>query len=111
MQRATRYSIESTDVEYILRAMTFFQAAGGRPYTHLANSYQGFVDMSGLLKDNRAVLIGKAAGSESDPDAPGDRVLPWGARISLSSGGEAIPLHEESTTLLRFVLPVEPDGR
>ena len=109
MQRATRYSIENTDAEYILRAMTFFKAAGGRPYTHLANSYQGFIDMSGLLQPNRAVLVGKVA--VSDTNTPDDRALPCGAQISLSSGGQAIPVREKHTTLLRFVLPVKADEK
>ncbi len=104
LQRTTRYSIESTDPEYILRAMTFFQAAGGRPYTHLANSYQGFIDMSGLLQPNRAVLVGKAANSGTD-----DRDLPWAARISLTSDGDPVTVHEKHMTLFRFVLPVDAD--
>ena len=104
LQRTTRYSIENTTPEYILRAMTFFQAAGGRPYTHLANSYQGFVDMSGLLQPNRAVLVGRAADSDTD-----DGNQPWGAQISLTSGGEPIIVHQQHTTLFRFVLPVQAD--
>lgn len=104
LQRTTRYSIESTDVEYILRAMTFFQAAGGRPYTHLANSYQGFVDMSGLLQDDRAVLVGKAGDSDAE-----DRKLPCIASLSLSSQGESVTVQEKHTTLFRFVLPVKAD--
>ena len=104
LQRTTRYNIESTSPEYILRAMTFFQAAGGRPYTHLANSYQGFVDMSGLLQPNRAVLVGKAGDSDSE-----DHNSPWGAQISLTSNGEPVTVHEKHTTLFRFVLPVEAD--
>ncbi len=107
MERTTRYSVENTDPEYILRAMTFFQAAGGRPYTHLANSYQGFVDMSGLLQPNRAVLVGKPAGSDTETDE--QRALSWGTQISLSSGGEPVPVRETHTTLLRFVLPVKAD--
>ena len=108
-QRATRYSIESTDAEYILRAMTFFEAAGGRPYTHLANSYQGFIDMSGLLQPNRAVLVGKVAGS--DTGAPDDRTLPCDVQISLSSDGESVPIREKHTALVRFVLPVKANER
>ena len=103
-QRATRYSIESTDPEYVLRAMTFFHAAGGRPYTHLANSYQGFVDMSGLLQPNRAVLVAKVAEDGSD-----DPALPFSAKMSLTSDGEAVPVREKHTILLRFVLPVKAD--
>jgi hypothetical protein len=109
-QQTTRYSIESTDPEYILRAMTFFKAAGGRPYTDLANSYQGFVDMSDLLQPNRAVLVGKVAGPDADAQAT-DRAQPGGAQITLTSNGREVPVRQEHTTLLRFVLPVTPDER
>ena len=104
MQRTTRYDVGSTSPEYVLRAMTFFKAAGGRPYTHLANSYQGFIDMSGLLQPDRAVLVGKAGNEEKD-----DRSSPWGAQISLTSGGAPVTVHQKHTTLFRFVLPVKAD--
>ena len=109
MQQATRYSIESTDVDYILRAMTFFAAAGGRPYTHLANTYQGFIDMSGLLQRDRAVLVARLAGS--DGGAGDNPALPCDVQISLARQGEVVPLRGKHTTLLRFVLPVKADER
>ncbi|MHB8897972.1 MAG: hypothetical protein ACYC6Y_04435 [Thermoguttaceae bacterium] len=108
-QRATRYSMESTDAEYILRAMTFFESAGGKPYTHLANSYQGFIDMSGLLQPNRAVLVARIAGSETVGRKSFD--FPCDMQVSLSSEGVAVPVRERHTTLLRFVLPVQADER
>ncbi len=108
-QQATRYGIESTDPQYILRAMTFFEAAGGRPYTHLANSYQGFVDMSGLLQPNRAVLVARLAAA--DTAAGESRGLPADVQVSLTREGENVPVREKHTVLLRFVLPVTPDAR
>ena len=46
---STPYDQSSTDLAYILRAMMFYDEAGGRRYTGLWNSYQTFVDMSDLL--------------------------------------------------------------
>lgn len=108
-QQATRYSIESIDADYILRAMTFFEAAGGRPYTHLANTYQGFIDMSGLLQRDRAVLVARLAGS--DGGAAVNATLPCDVQISLTRQGEVVPVREKHTVLLRFVLPVKADER
>ena len=34
--------------------------AGGKKYTNLANDYQHFVDLSRLVADGRAVLIGRS---------------------------------------------------
>ena len=48
------------DPPYILRTMMFYEAAGGRRYTGLTNDYQGFVDLSDLLKTDRAVLVAQA---------------------------------------------------
>jgi len=56
-EELTPYDQGSVDVAYVLRAMMFHRAAGGRAYTGLWNRYQGFVDFSGLLQANRAVLV------------------------------------------------------
>ena len=44
------YDRSARDMAGVLQAMIFFDAAGGRKYTHLANDYQSFADLSGLLK-------------------------------------------------------------
>ncbi|MGA2032667.1 MAG: hypothetical protein ABSG68_10445 [Thermoguttaceae bacterium] len=95
-QEATPFDRSSTDVAYILRAMMFFQAAGGRRYTRLANDYQGFVDFSGLLKTHRAVLI---AYPEPQPDTR------LGAEL-LRDGAAIRGPDDQHTTVYRFVLPV-----
>lgn len=59
-QEATPYDQSSTDIPYILRMMMFFDAAGGRRYTGLWNDYQSFVDLSALLKADRAILMAQA---------------------------------------------------
>ena len=102
-ERVTPYDRESSDVAYILRAMMFFDAAGGRPYTGLSNSYQAFVDLSGLLKANRAVLIASIPG-----DRPSGGLC--GADLVVSSRDQ--PSAQSQTrhdTIVRFVLPVESE--
>ena len=54
-QAVTPYDQSSTDLAYILRIMMFYEKAGGRRYTGLWNAYQGFVDLSPLLKTDRAI--------------------------------------------------------
>ncbi len=99
-ERVTPYDRESFDVAYILRAMMFFEAAGGRPYTGMSNSYQAFVDLSGLLKADRAVLIATVAGADRG-------VGLRGAELVLSRGGQSPPeIETRQDTILRFVLPV-----
>ncbi len=65
-QAVTPYDQSSTDLAYILRIMMFYEKAGGRRYTGLWNAYQGFVDLSPLLKTDRAILVAQepAAGDE-----------------------------------------------
>jgi hypothetical protein len=94
-----RYDQSSVDVNYILRAMTFFEAAGGFRYTGLSNRYQGFVDLSDALKANRAVLV--ASAQADDPQSPvhGATWLCDGKAI----GGP----HDRHATMYRFVFPVQ----
>lgn len=92
--RATPYDQASVDVNYILRAMSFFDEAGGRRYTGLSNSYQGFVDMSDLLKTDRAILLARV----TDAAAPGGSPL-------VLDGRQAVA--EQHAGLYRFVIPVK----
>ncbi len=100
--QATPYDRSSVDVAYILRAMMFFEAAGGRRYTGLSNQYQGFVDLSGLLKTSRAVLVGRAQS--------GSRAPHHGAEL-LCNGRPLPPSQVRHTTIYRFVFPVETEDR
>jgi hypothetical protein len=59
-QKITPFEMYNRDTSYILRFMMFYEAAGGRKYTHLANDYQSFVDLSNLLKTGRAILVADA---------------------------------------------------
>ena len=65
-QEVTPYDQSSTDVPYILRMMMFYEAAGGRRYTGLWNAYQSFVDLSTLLKADRAILVAQGPGDSPE---------------------------------------------
>ena len=101
-QRATPYDRGSVDVAYILRAMMFFKAAGGHRYTGLVHRHQGFVDLSDLLKTDRAILV--AIGPQDDPQSPAH-----GARLVLNGQTPAGP-QDRHTTIYRFVVPVAKEG-
>ena len=93
------------DMGYVLWAMLFYDAAGGRQHTSMANDYQGFTDLSGLLKAGRAILVGMPPqdgscrggdllrGPLPRPGEPDDR----------RPLGNALDRH---TTVYRFILPV-----
>lgn len=92
----TPYDRASADVGYILRAMMFHRAAGGRQYTGLHHRYQGFVDVSDLLQAGRAVLVAQAA-----PEATPGPHLP-----RLVHDGQPLAAAQRRLTLYRFVFPV-----
>ena len=98
VERATPYDRGSVDAGYIVRAMMFFEAAGGCRYTGLAHRHHGFVDVSDLLKTEHAILV--AIGPTSDPQSPyhGSRLVRDGQPLAGPGG--------RHTTIYRFVLPV-----
>jgi hypothetical protein len=89
------YDQSSVNVPYIVRAMTFFDAADGRRQSRLANDYQQFVDLSGQLAAGRAVLLAYPVKSEQHP----------GAEL-LRDGRPIYGSQDRRTTIYRFVLPV-----
>jgi len=92
-QQTTAYDLSSVDPTYVVQAMAFFDAAGGRRYTGLVNRYQGFVDLSPLLGTPRAVLMALAP-----DDAASARLLRDGKPLTDETG--------HNSTVLRFVFPV-----
>jgi len=92
-QTATPYDRASLDLKYILRMMMFYEAAGGRLYTGLEHQYQQFVDLSGLLRTDRAVLV-----AYPSQEISGGRLL--------CGGKPLVPPPERRVTVCRFVLPV-----
>ncbi|MEI8375456.1 MAG: hypothetical protein WCJ35_21765 [Planctomycetota bacterium] len=103
------YDRGSRDMAYVLQNMMFYDAAGGRKRTGMANDYQGFADLSGLLKTGRAILV---AMPPQDGSCRGDDLLRGpvpkpGESDSRQPLGNALDRH---ATLYRFILPVTPAG-
>ncbi len=96
-QEATPYDVSSTDIPYILRTMMFYEAAGGRSYTGLGNGYQDFVDLSALLKADRAILM------TQEPNRQQDK---WHGASLLRDGRPLGGRQNKHVTLYRFVFPV-----
>lgn len=99
-EEITPYDQSSVDLAYILRAMMFFQVAGGSRYTGLHNHYQHFVDLSNLLNTNRAILVASAAGN-AEQEHPGALLLRDGQPIS--------DPRNRHRTVYRFVFPVQAE--
>ena len=99
-QEATPYNQSSADIPYILRTMMFYEAAGGRSYTGLGNSYQEFVDLSTLLKADRAILM------TQEPNRQPDK---WQGAAVLRDGRPLASAQDKHVTLYRFVFPVKKE--
>ncbi len=99
-QEATPYDQSSTDIPYILRTMMFYEAAGGRGYTGLGNAYQDFVDLSGLLKADRAILVTQEPSRDQEKRHGADAL-----RDGQPLGGS----QDRHVTLYRFVFPVKKE--
>lgn len=97
-QEATPYDQSSANLVYILRIMMFYDAAGGRHYTGLWNTYQSFVDLSPLLKAERAILVVQQPIKASEGHE--------GAEL-LRDGKPLAGSKDQHETIYRFVLPVK----
>ena len=86
------YDRASFDVPRIVEVMSAFQLAGGERYTGLTNDYQGYFDVSTLVRNGRAVLIGRSS-------KPAARLARDGQRMAGPADGR--------WTFYRFVLPVK----
>ena len=91
----------------VLRQMMFYDAAGGQNHTHLANDYQEFADLSGLLKAGRAVLVAMPPqdGSCRGADLFRSPVPPPAEKDPGNRLGNALDRH---TTCYRFIFPDRP---
>lgn len=83
--------VSMVSTEGVVEFMMFAHALGGAKYTRLSNNYQGFIDLSHLLDDGRAILLCKT-------NEPRSEFL----RDSKSMDGAG----NRHTTLYRFVLEV-----
>ena len=87
------YDRAGVDRERILEVMLFYREAGGRRYTGLLNRYQQFLDLSGQLGLDRAILVGRG---------------PPAARWTIDGQPIDPSLAAEPLTIYRFVIPVRP---
>jgi hypothetical protein len=94
-QVAPPYDTASLDVPRIVEIMTAHNLAGGRRYTGLANAYQGFAELSDLVRSGRAVLVGRSA---------------RGAATFERDDAPLAPDHTQSWTFYRFVFPVAAES-
>ncbi|MBN1908254.1 MAG: hypothetical protein JW818_00815 [Pirellulales bacterium] len=96
-QRITPYRSSSNDVDVVLREMMFYEASGGRKYAQLANAYQEFVDLSDLLDENHAILVGRAPKTAS-------------AGATLVRDGQPLGnADNQQITVFRFLFPVKTE--
>lgn len=85
------YDRTGTDRARILEIMMFYRAAGGLQYVGLLNRYEHFLDLSGHLSLNRAILIG---------------IGPPASDVSVDGQPIAADASAEHLTYYRFLLPV-----
>ncbi len=95
---STPYEPSSVDLGYILRMMMFFDQSGGTGYTGLLDRYQNFVDMTSLLKADRAILVATVPEDGSGEARHGSVILRDGKPIAGPN--------DRRLTIYRFVYPV-----
>jgi hypothetical protein len=93
------YDQAAFDVPTIVELMTAHELAGGKTYTGLANQYQRFVELSGLVRGGRAVLIGRVAKPAATLERDGQPLADSAASATSTS-------HTQSWTYYRYVFPV-----
>lgn len=92
---AGEYDPHATDLDAIVRMLTFHGVVGGRAYTGLTNVARPSDDLTPLLRSGRAVLV-------SGLDRPAMRVE--------AESGEAPPFSSSATTFVRIVLTPRRDS-
>jgi hypothetical protein len=94
----TPYDQSSTELAYMMRIMMFYEAAGGSRYTRLSNNYQSFVDLSDLLKADRAILVAQTPLPAGEGHQGG---------VLLRDGKPLAAGKDQHGTIYRFVFPVK----
>jgi hypothetical protein len=86
----------SRDVPVVVEQMMFYEAAGGFGGTNLDNRYQQFIDLSGHLRMDQAILIGRSDQAAAPP------------RLD----GRPVPNeHNRQWTFYRFLLAVKQPAK
>jgi hypothetical protein len=89
--KETPYDPTSTDLDSLVRMLTFHQAAGGRAYTGMNHDLLRTLDLSESMQLGNAILIGRLRMPISKPVVDGQVVEPI-----------------ERLTYVRLVVPVKP---
>lgn len=89
LDQQTPYDPTRRDPAYIIRMLTFHQAAGGRDYTGMRHDVLGSFDLSTHLRLGRAILLGRLKKSSAEWKVAGNVVT-----------------DENAQTFVRVVLPV-----
>lgn len=104
------YDQSSDEPATILRAMAFFDAAGGRRYTGLFSEYQSFVDLSARLKTGSAILMARVPAEGDASWAGAQTPRRWGAQL-LRNGQPLSAPRDRHDTFYRFIFPVKIETR
>jgi hypothetical protein len=95
LQAPVPYDPASLDLSGVVQTMMFYDALGGRQYTGIPDDQQGFVDLSSVLRQGRAVLVARIA----EEDRLGS---------SWHNHGDALdPEQLQSWKFCRIVIPVQ----
>ncbi|MDW8078030.1 MAG: hypothetical protein RMJ16_03990 [Thermoguttaceae bacterium] len=94
------YDVGSTDWDYIVEMMMFHEAAGGTGYTGLLHVAEGWVDFSGRLTTDQAILVGRIA------TGPGEG---GGFRLEVRDAQALGPSQQLKRVIYRWLLPVTAD--
>jgi hypothetical protein len=94
-EQATPFEPDGSDLQRIVRAILFHDAAGGRQYTSLSNRVYDRLDLSGQLRLDRAVLLA---------------IGPPATRVSIKGNHSEAPKTENELAYYRFVISVNRGG-
>jgi len=92
----TTYDPLNTELDEIIRQLTFFEASGGTQYSGITNDVLQSQDLTHLLRMGRAIVLAELDSSNASP-------------IEVSVEGESVGAFTPArrTTFVRMVLPVE----
>ncbi|HUE70599.1 MAG TPA: hypothetical protein VMP01_06890 [Pirellulaceae bacterium] len=88
---------DAVDVPRIVQMLMFHDSARGSAYTNLAHRYQGYLDLTSRIRNDRAVLVGRLSDPVTKVSLPGAPIDP--------------PGEGNSWTFVRIVLPVSSGPR
>ncbi len=96
------YDRGSHDLAYILRAMMFHGATGGKSYTGMNHAYNGWMDCTPSLRSGMAVLCGTVDVGHENALFPDIRVMESASGKPINVGGD----ENRNVRILRAFIPV-----